>query len=140
MRAQIDRSERPKRFRAVVVVCLGLLMGVPGGVAVSIAPAPASAQSIEQTMPVGIPHRGQCIRLTKQLLRYAGDLEMARDRGNALWEEATNQQIARLANRRDRLCPSIAANPNNDLFWRRVGNILGIAAQAAIKYFTWGAL
>jgi len=125
------------RNRIIGILMLGLTLGVPGGVIAALGAGPAQAQSVEQAMPVGIPHRGECIKLTKQLMRYAGDLEMARSRDNALWEEATNQQIGRLARRRARLCPSIIAS--EDPAWRRIGNILGIAAQAAIKYFTWGA-
>ena len=133
MRAHRSRSFWT-RLAVVPALAAALLVVAPA------APAQAQAQQlpIEMTFPAQMPHRGDCIRLTKQLLRYTGDLEMARDRGNDLWEEATKQHMSRLAFRRAELCPSIVAQ--EDPFWRDLGRILGVAAQAAIKYFTWGAL
>lgn len=99
--------------------------------------APAAGQTVEQSFPMQMPHRAECIKLTKQLIRYAGDVERARERGNELWEEATMQHIGRLTVRRQELCPQIVAQEDPAL--RKIGQLLGLAAIAALKYFTWGA-
>jgi len=130
------RAHRTQSLWTRLVAASALALAL--GLALPATPALAQQQSIEQSFPPQMPHRGDCIRLTKQLLRYAGDVEMARARENALWEEATKQHMSRLALRRAELCPSIVAK--EDPFWRDLGRILGVAAVAAVKYFTWGAL
>ncbi len=84
------------------------------------------------------PHRRECVRLTKQIGRYMDDVERARDRDNELWENATLQQIDRLATRRARLCPQYAHKDDPTL--RRLAALLGSAAKLAARYFTFGAL
>jgi hypothetical protein len=82
------------------------------------------------------PQRRECHRLTSQIARYEGDVELARERGNELWEKATLEQIERLSQRRVSRCPQYAKDPNAAL--RRVGRMLGTAARLAVSYFTWG--
>ncbi len=51
-------------------------------------------------------HRGECLKLTKQIGRYERDADWAEQRGNALWEYSSRERIYRLAAKREELCPS----------------------------------
>jgi hypothetical protein len=82
------------------------------------------------------PLRRECHRLTSQIARYEGDVKLARERGNELWEDATLQQIERLSDRRARRCPQYAKDNGESL--RRFYEMLGKAAALAAKYFTMG--
>ena len=114
-------------MRALVIASLCLLLAVP---TVSLLAAPAGAR---QTA-----HRGECRKLTKQIGRYVGDLEMAKERDNQLWEHENLRQIDRLAGRRARLCPQYAQDDSALL--RRIGNFLGTAAVLGLKYLTFGLI
>ena len=88
------------------------------------------------------PPRRECHRLTSQIARYEGDVKLAQERGNELWENATKQQIERLSERRLSRCPEYAereAAAKVAAAWRRFGQMLGTAAKLAAKYFTMGA-
>lgn len=88
------------------------------------------------------PLRRECHRLTSQIARYEGDVKLAQERGNELWENATKQQIERLSERRNNRCPEYAdqeAAAAVAAAWRRFGQMLGTAAKVAAKYFTMGA-
>ena len=51
-------------------------------------------------------HRGECLRLTKQIARYDRDADWADERDNELWELSSRERMYRLAAERQRLCPS----------------------------------
>ena len=88
------------------------------------------------------PLRRECNRLTSQIERYEGDVELAKERDNELWEDATKAQIARLSERRINRCPEYAnegAAAKAAEAWRKFGQMMTTAAQVAAKYFTMGA-
>ena len=51
-------------------------------------------------------HRGECLKLTKQIGRYERDVDWAQGRGNELWEYSSRERVYRLAAKREELCPS----------------------------------
>ncbi|MEN8161083.1 MAG: hypothetical protein ABFS41_13510 [Myxococcota bacterium] len=76
-------------------------------------------------------HTGECRRLTRQIARYERDAAMADQRGNALWEDASRNRVARLETRRANLCPSYRrANP-----LAQFADFVASAAKAAAPYF-----
>ena len=75
------------------------------------------------------PRRRECHRLTSQIARYEGDVELARERGNELWENATLEHIERLSERRARRCSQYVKDDGAGL--RRFGQMLGKAAKLA---------
>jgi hypothetical protein len=95
---------------------------------VSLAGAPAFAKSE--------PPRRECHRLTSQIARYEGDVELARERDNELWENATKAHIERLSERRASRCPQYAEDKGKAM--REFAQMLGTAAKLAAKYFTMG--
>jgi hypothetical protein len=97
----------------------------------------APAGAAEPEIPDRMPHRRDCVRLTKQIARYVDDAELAHQRGNELWERATLQHIDRLAARRAELCPQLVQRDDS---MERLAALLGEAAKLAAKYFTMGAL
>jgi len=88
-------------------------------------------------------YRGQCRKLTRQIDHYENTvLPMAIARGNRGWEQATNDQVERLWNRRADLCPAYGAQRSMlqkaaDQA-RRFNKLLASAARAAAAYFTGG--
>ena len=100
-----------------------LAMGMLIGVALSV---PAIAQQK--------PHRRECIKLTQQIARYERDAVWADERGNELWLDANLQQIARLAQRRERLCPEYRT-PD---YFAEFAELLGKAAKLALRWYLLG--
>jgi hypothetical protein len=76
----------------------------------------------------------ECVRLTKQINRYNGDMKRAEASGRELWEASLQKQVLHLEQRRVARCPQYAVNAADLIFWN---NLLTTAAQAAWKYFTW---
>jgi hypothetical protein len=70
-------------------------------------------------------HRGECLKLTKQIGRYERDADWAQARGNALWEYSNRERVYRLAAKREDLCPSPKGPSAEELLLK--------AAQMAIK-------
>jgi hypothetical protein len=85
------------------------------------------------------PRRRECHRLTSQITRYEGDVELARERGNELWENATLAHIDRLSQRRASRCSQYDEEKIAAMRMRQFGQMLGKAAKLAAKYFTMGA-
>lgn len=77
------------------------------------------------------PHGGECKKLTRQIARYERDAQWADDRGNALWEEASKERVAKLSARREARCPEYR-KPN---VLAQTVNLLAKAAKAAAPYF-----
>lgn len=89
-------------------------------------------------------YRGQCRRLTKQLAYYEKTiLPMAIQRGDVAWEDATNDQIKRIWNKRADLCPKYGKERARLLRAldriRAFNKMLARAGRAAARYFTAGA-
>jgi hypothetical protein len=99
-----------------------------------LAGSPAFAKSESPETP-----RRECNRLTSQIARYEGDVKLARERDNELWEKASREQIERLSERRASRCPQYA-DDGAAAALREFAAMLGTAAKIAAKYFTMGAL
>ena len=82
------------------------------------------------------PQRRECHRLTSQIARYEGDVKLAEERGNELWENATREQIDRLSERRASRCPQFAEDKGKAM--REFAELMKTAARLAAKYFTMG--
>lgn len=80
-------------------------------------------------------HRGECLRLTKQIARYERDAGWAADRNNELWELASTERVYRLAAERQRLCPSKRGPTTEEL----LAKAAVVAAKLAAAAYTHGA-
>lgn len=87
-----------------------------------------------------LPNRGQCKRLTKQIDNHAMSVRRAEGRGNALWARATLQQIERLDQRRERLCPDLYGPSQSELAMEELKRLAKMAAKGAVSFFTMGAM
>jgi hypothetical protein len=77
------------------------------------------------------PHNAECKRLTRQIARYERDAKWADERNNALWQQASEERVARLSARRVDLCPQYR---KPDL-WAKAADFIAMAAKAAAPYF-----
>ncbi len=84
-------------------------------------------------------NRGQCRRLAKQLEVQATSVEMAKRRGNTAWAQATLQQMARLDERRARLCPDLYPQGSRAKAMAEMAEFLKTAGRTALSVFTFGA-
>jgi hypothetical protein len=75
----------------------------------------------------------RCRRIAKQLVHFANVKDMAEERDNALWAEATQSHIDRLEGEWWAKC-----DDGEDEFAQAFSKALRVAARAALKYFTWG--
>jgi hypothetical protein len=98
-------------------------------------PAPASA---EPTPPPGSP--AECARLHKQIAHFENMVERAEERGNQLWIDGMQQHVDRLRDEQRQICPDDAADSAAREAWRAFANLLKVAGQAALTFFTFGAL
>jgi len=86
------------------------------------------------------PHRAECHKLTQQMARYERDFGWAEERGNELWAQANLQQIERLEDRRDRLCPHLREPGLGERVQAFLVDALTLAGKAAKTAFTLGLL
>jgi hypothetical protein len=80
-------------------------------------------------------HRGECVRLTKQIARYERDAEWAEERDNELWELSSRERVYRLAAERQKLCPSKRGPTTEEL----LAKAAVIAARLAVVAYSHGA-
>jgi hypothetical protein len=81
-------------------------------------------------------HRGECLKLTKQIARYDRDRLWAKERGNELWELSNQERVYRLAAERQRLCPSKQGLTTEQL----LAKAADVAARLALAAYTHGWL
>lgn len=98
----------------------------------TLAPAPAVAG----------PHP-ECRRMTRQIEHFEGVVELAEERGNALWEAETRRHIGRLELQRARRCPKYAEEMKRRNLAQKAayetGKFLKKAGMIALRVFTFGA-
>ena len=117
------------------------VLGVLLALAIGLAPALSAARDQQRQYT----NKQKCRRMTKQINHFEQDvLVMARDRGNDLWEKATEDHINRLKDERADRCPewakqrtAIARAKAEAAAWAR---LIQMAAKGAAKYFTGGLL
>jgi hypothetical protein len=87
-------------------------------------------------------NRGQCRKLTKQMSVHAASMDAARAQRNVLWARSLDEQMMRMAQRRDRLCPDIAEDQAYQVLierYEQTKQFLAAAGKTALSYFTFGA-
>jgi hypothetical protein len=105
------------KWLAVAVAAAGLL-----------APAVASADA----------GPAECARLRRKIDHFTGMHERAVALDNELWSERMGEQVALLRARQADRCPQDV--PTDDTTARAFMQLLRLAGQVALTYFTFGAL
>jgi hypothetical protein len=112
------------RLRAAIVAGL-LLCAVPAFAA---------------TPPLGGAHPAECARLKRQIDHFDGMVERAKEQDNELWAARTQQHVDLLRKRQSGRCPNDAEdNAAMEALIAFMG-LLKVAGQAALTYFTFGAM
>lgn len=76
-------------------------------------------------------HRGECMKLTKQIARFERDASWAEARGNEMWQVSSRERVYRLAAKREGLCPSPKGPTAADLLAKAALMAARLAALAA---------
>jgi len=122
-------------MRTLAVLVMGITVALP---LAADAETPSSAvPSVNGTAMTadrnGQVHMAECKRIAKQIIHFENVKAMAQERDDASWEVATQQHIAQLEGRWNDRCYD-GIDP-----WQVAFNqLLKTAAEAAIRYFTWG--
>jgi hypothetical protein len=80
----------------------------------------------------------ECARLRRQIDHFQGMTDRAEALDNEMWSQRMGQQVALLRARQADRCPNDV--PTDDSTARAFMQLLRIAGQAALTYFTMGAL
>jgi hypothetical protein len=80
----------------------------------------------------------ECARLRRQIDHFQGMTDRAEKLGNEMWTERMGQQVTLLRARQLERCPNDV--PKDDGTAKAFMQLLRVAGQAALSYFTFGAL
>jgi hypothetical protein len=92
--------------------------------------APAAAYDLAQGT-------AECQRLNFQISHFESMAARAGQLDNALWEQRFDDHVDLLKQRRSQVCPGYSAN---DELMRQITELLKLAGQGALTFFTLGAL
>ena len=101
-----------------------------------VLPGLASAAP-ELSRPPGSP--AECARLHKQIAHFEDMVERAEARENEMWTERMQEHVDRLRDEQRDLCPDDADDAAAKAAFLAFMNLLKVAGQAALSYFTFGA-
>ena len=90
------------------------------------------ALSAAPALAANKPNRGECKRMTRQIARYERDARWADQRGNARWEDASEDRVASLKARREDRCAQYKRRTANPLV--AAADFVAAAAKAAAPY------
>lgn len=102
-----------------------------------LVPAAARAQN-DFARPLG--HPAECARLHRQIAHFEGMAARAEALDSELWQERTEQQVSLLRERQKQRCPGDVPDDGAKQAFLAFMSMLKLAGQAALTYFTFGAL
>lgn len=80
----------------------------------------------------------ECARLRRQIDHFQGMTDRAEALDNAMWTERMGEHLALLKGRQAERCPNDV--PTDDSTARAFMQLLRVAGEAALTYFTFGAM
>jgi hypothetical protein len=81
-----------------------------------------------------------CARLLRQIYHYEDMVMMAEDRGKLDWAAKTQSHVDRLEDKLGERCPRYSDRDEKQEIARNLSAIVKAAADAAVTFFTLGAL
>lgn len=99
-----------------------------------------SAARAETAVARPLGHPAECARLHRQIAHFEGMAARAEALQNELWMERTEQQVERLRERQQQRCPGDVPDDGAKEAFLAFMSLLKVAGQAALTYFTFGAL
>jgi hypothetical protein len=100
----------------------------------------AGAASAETPVARAPAHPAECARLNRQIDHFEGMSARAESQGNALWTERIGQHVALLREKQKERCPGDVPDDSAKQAFLAFMSLLKVAGQAALTYFTFGAL
>jgi hypothetical protein len=87
-----------------------------------------------------LAHPAECARLRKQIDHFEGMADRAEAQGSEMWTERTEQHVSLLRERQKERCPGDVPDDSAKEAFFAFMSMLKLAGQAALSYFTFGAL
>lgn len=81
-----------------------------------------------------------CARLLRQINHYESMVERAEDLGNELWADRTQGHVDLLEDRLASRCPNYTDRDERQEIARQTMRLMKVAADAAVTFFTMGAM
>jgi hypothetical protein len=125
------------RLRVAALFAPALLGAAALALALALS-VPAATAATPPEAGGGSP--AHCARLSRQIHHFEGMVERAEELGSAMWAERTQQHVDFLREQQKERCPDDAEDPSAKAAFLAFLNLLKIAGQAALSYFTFGAL
>jgi hypothetical protein len=88
---------------------------------------------------VAVADSPDCARLLRQIYHYEGMVDRADALDNEVWATKTQAHVDLLEDQLAVRCPQYSARDEEQEMKRQFANLMKIAAQAAVKFFTFGA-
>ncbi len=81
-----------------------------------------------------------CARLLRQINHYEGMVDRAEDLGNNYWASQTQNHVDLLEDRLAARCPNYTDRDERQEAAKQMARLLKVAADAAVTFFTMGAM
>ena len=121
-------------MRTLAILVMGITVALP--LAAAGATPSASTPAVNGTAMTadrnGQVHVAECKRIAKQIIHFENVKAMAQERNDATWSAATEDHIAHLEGQWNERCYD-----GVDQWQVAFNKLLKVAAEAAIRYFTW---
>lgn len=82
-------------------------------------------------------NEAECRHLSQQIAFFEGRAERAADLGDDTWQERFHAHLGQLSERRSQVCPGFSADAQAQQAFM---DLVKLGAQAALSYFTMGAM
>jgi len=99
-----------------------------------------AAPALAATPQPGGAHPAECARLKRQIDHFEGMVERAEQQGSEVWATRTQQHVDLLRETQSQRCPDDAQDNAAKEAFIAFMNLLKVAGQAALSYFTFGAM
>lgn len=121
-------------MRTLAILVIGITVALPlaAGGATPNGTAPTLNGNPMTADRNGQLHVADCKRIAKQIIHFENVKALAQERNDALWSAATQDHITLLAGQWNERCYD-----GVDQWQVAFNKLLKVAAEAAIRYFTW---
>jgi len=123
-------------MRTPVILVMGITLALPLATSADAPNPNLTPPSVNGTAMTadrnGQMHVGECKRIAKQIIHFENVKAMAEERNDGMWTAGTQAHIAQLEGQWNQFCYN-----GVDQWQVAFNKLVKVAAEAAIRYFTW---